>query len=86
LEEAATNSEGMADTTALFKHCKSLGSKVAKAVTDDQGKIDYKKAPSLEQCSVFEEAGCELQCIDWSTLDRNTKLVGPTRILVGWRR
>jgi hypothetical protein len=80
----AITSEGMVvDATALLKHCKSLWSKVAKAVTDDQGKIDYKKAPSLEQYSVFEEAVCELQCIDWSTLDRNTKLVGPTRI-VGW--
>lgn len=63
------------DATALLKHCKGLWSKVAKAVTDDQGRIDYKNAPSLEQYSVFEEAVCELQCVDWSTMDRNTKLV-----------
>ncbi len=63
------------DATALLKHCKSLWSKVAKEVTDDQGRIDYKKAPTLEQYSVFEEAVCELQIVDWSTMDRNTKLV-----------
>jgi glutaredoxin len=62
------------DSMALVSRLKKLLGKIESAVTDKQGRVDYKSARKNENWHVFEEAVCELQGVDMGKMDENTKL------------
>lgn len=58
----------------LLKCLKKLLSKVESAVTDKNGRVDYKNAHLNEHYPVFEEAVCELQAVNMGKMKPDTRL------------
>ena len=67
------------DAMALLKRLKKLLGKIESAMTDKEGKVNYKAASSHEFYPEFEEGVCELQGVEYEHLPYETKLVGSHR-------
>jgi len=62
------------DAVGVLFRLKKLMGKIVSAVTNEEGLVDYKKAPETKHWPIFEEAVCELQCCDIGKLDHKTKV------------
>jgi hypothetical protein len=63
------------DSMRLMNRLLTMLQEIEMKVTDEVGNTNFKKAVSLAEFAVFEEAVCELQGVDMNGMDDVTKLV-----------